>query len=45
MTEFIILDTQNLYQIFGVGCILGFSLVMVCLLLAGFIHLFKDLTK
>ena len=43
--EFVLVDIPNLYQLFGAGVILGFSLQMVCLLISAFVHLFKGLTK
>lgn len=39
------LVVNDLYQAFGSGLILGFSLVMICLLISALIHLLKGLFK
>lgn len=43
--EFLEIDIENLYQSFGGGVVLGFSLYLVVSLIGGFIHLFKKITK
>lgn len=43
--EFLILDLNNIYQLYGSGFILGFGLQMIFIMITALIHLFKDLTK
>lgn len=43
--DFLILDLDNIYQLYGSGFILGFGLQMIFIMISAIIHLFKDLTK
>lgn len=39
------IDIESLYQAFGGGMVLGFSLYLVGALIGGLVHLFKKITK
>lgn len=43
--EFFELNVESLYQVFGSGLILGFSLGLICLVILSGIHLVKGLFK